>query len=101
MKSDNAATALLFTWCKVVRETLRDYLGARGRLSEHEAMTIMVPIMGALVVAHRGIVHRDIKPENIILTSTSSEIVPKARRFGLARVHSPDPGGTNSRSMAS
>lgn len=74
-------------------ETLRDYLGARGRLSEHEAMTIMVPIMGALVVAHkRGIVHRDIKPENIILTSTSSEIVPKLVDFGLARVHSPDPG---------
>ncbi len=73
-------------------ETLRDYLGARGRLSEHEAMTIMVPIMGALVAAHkRGIVHRDIKPENIILTSTSSEIVPKLVDFGLARVHSPDP----------
>lgn len=74
-------------------ETLRDYFGARGRLSEHEAMTIMVPIMGALAAAHkRGIVHRDIKPENIILTSTSSEIVPKLVDFGLARVHSPDPG---------
>ena len=75
-------------------ETLRDYLAARGRLSEHEAMTIMVPIMGALVTAHkRGIVHRDIKPENIILTSTSSEIVPKLVDFGLARVHTPDPRG--------
>jgi serine/threonine protein kinase/tetratricopeptide (TPR) repeat protein len=74
-------------------ETLRDYLGARGRLSEHEAMTIMVPIMGALAAAHkRGIVHRDIKPENIILTSTSSEIVPKLVDFGLARLQSPDPG---------
>ncbi|MBK9262674.1 MAG: protein kinase [Polyangiaceae bacterium] len=74
-------------------ETLRDYLAARGRLSEHEAMTIMVPIMGALVTAHkRGIVHRDIKPENIILTSTSSEIVPKLVDFGLARVHTPEPG---------
>ncbi len=73
-------------------ETLRDYLAARGRLSEHETMTIMVPIMGALVAAHkRGIVHRDIKPENIILTSTSSEIVPKLVDFGLARVHSNDP----------
>jgi eukaryotic-like serine/threonine-protein kinase len=74
-------------------ETLRDYLAARGRLSEHEAMTIMVPIMNALVAAHkRGIVHRDIKPENIILTSTSSEIVPKLVDFGLARLHTPDPG---------
>ncbi len=74
-------------------ETLRDYLGARGRLSEHEAMTIMVPIMGALAAAHkRGIVHRDIKPENIILTSTSSEIVPKLVDFGLARLQTPDPG---------
>ncbi|HRI63256.1 MAG TPA: protein kinase [Polyangium sp.] len=74
-------------------ETLRDYLAARGRLSENEAMTIMVPIMGALVAAHkRGVVHRDIKPENIILTSTSSEIVPKLVDFGLARLHTPDPG---------
>lgn len=74
-------------------ETLRDYLAARGRLSEHEAMTIMVPIMNALAAAHkRGVVHRDIKPENIILTSTSSEIVPKLVDFGLARLHTPDPG---------
>ncbi|MRG93812.1 serine/threonine-protein kinase [Polyangium spumosum] len=74
-------------------ESLREYLAPRGRLTEHEAMTIMVPIMGALIAAHRrGIVHRDIKPENIVLTeSTSGEIVPKLIDFGLARVHTLDP----------
>ncbi|MDI1442863.1 serine/threonine-protein kinase [Polyangium sp. 6x1] len=75
-------------------ESLREYLAPRGRLTEHEAMTIMVPIMGALVAAHRrGIVHRDIKPENIVLTdSPSGEIVPKLIDFGLARVNTLDPG---------
>ncbi|MDI3281804.1 serine/threonine-protein kinase [Polyangium sp. 15x6] len=74
-------------------ESLREYLTPRGRLTEHEAMTIMVPIMGALVAAHRrGIVHRDIKPENIVLTdSASGEIVPKLIDFGLARVNTLDP----------
>ncbi|MDI1479534.1 serine/threonine-protein kinase [Polyangium sp. y55x31] len=75
-------------------ESLREYLMPRGRLTEHETMTIMVPIMGALIAAHRrGIVHRDIKPENIVLTeSTSGEIVPKLIDFGLARVNTLDPG---------
>ncbi|TKC99550.1 protein kinase domain-containing protein [Polyangium fumosum] len=74
-------------------ESLREYLAPRGRLTEHETMTIMVPIMGALIAAHRrGIVHRDIKPENIVLTdSTSGEIVPKLIDFGLARVNTLDP----------
>ncbi|HVK69208.1 MAG TPA: protein kinase [Polyangium sp.] len=74
-------------------ESLREYLAPRGRLTEHEAMTIMVPIMGALIAAHRrGIVHRDIKPENIVLTdSTSGEVVPKLIDFGLARINTLDP----------
>jgi len=74
-------------------ESLREYLAPRGRLTEHEVMTIMVPIMGALIAAHRrGIVHRDIKPENIVLTtSPSGDIVPKLIDFGLARVHTIDP----------
>ncbi len=74
-------------------ESLREYLAPRGRLTEHEAMTIIVPIMGAIIAAHRrGIVHRDIKPENIVLTeSPSGEIVPKLIDFGLARVNTLDP----------
>ncbi len=63
--------------------TLRRHLEARGRLSVEEALDVLVPIMGALVAAHRkDIVHRDIKPENILLArEPSGEITPKLDRL--------------------
>jgi len=68
--------------------SLRRRLVERGRLSVEEALEVMVPIMGALVAAHRkDIIHRDIKPENILLArGPSGEIVPKLIDFGIARM---------------
>jgi serine/threonine protein kinase len=69
--------------------SLRRKLEESGRLSIEEALDTMVPIMGALVAAHRkDIVHRDIKPENILLArEASGEIAPKLIDFGIARMH--------------
>src|SRR5262249_47735830 len=48
--------------------TLRQQLAARGRFSVGEAIEVIAPAIGALVVAHEaGVVHRDIKPENIFV----------------------------------
>ena len=68
--------------------SLRRHLEERGQLPVAEALDILVPIMGALVAAHRkDIIHRDIKPENIILARTAAgEIVPKLIDFGIARM---------------
>jgi serine/threonine-protein kinase len=65
---------------------LRRVLDRRHRLSARETVETLLPIMGALVLAHReGVVHRDIKPENIFLTRTrSGNVVPKIIDFGLA-----------------
>ncbi len=74
-------------------ETLRDRLLRDGRLPPSEVMEILVPIMGALAVAHRaGIIHRDIKPENIFLTRStldgSTAVLPKLIDFGVAKIAS-------------
>jgi serine/threonine protein kinase/tetratricopeptide (TPR) repeat protein len=71
-------------------ETLRDRLVRAGRLPTTEMIELVVPIMGALAVAHRaGIVHRDIKPENIFLAlSDDGTIVPKLIDFGIAKIAS-------------
>jgi serine/threonine-protein kinase len=68
--------------------SLRRHLEERGQLSIEEALDILVPIMGALVAAHRkDIIHRDIKPENIFLArGTTGDIAPKLIDFGIARM---------------
>jgi serine/threonine protein kinase len=68
--------------------SLRRHLEERGQLAVDEALEILVPIMGALVAAHRkDIIHRDIKPENILLArSATGEITPKLIDFGIARM---------------
>jgi serine/threonine-protein kinase len=66
---------------------LRDHLDLRQRLPLHEALDLLVPIMGALTAAHRrGVVHRDIKPENIFLARTpGGVVVPTLIDFGIAK----------------
>jgi eukaryotic-like serine/threonine-protein kinase len=63
--------------------SLRQHLGARGRLTVPEAIEIIEPVIEALAAAHAaGILHRDIKPENILLGDDGQV---KVADFGLAR----------------
>ena len=61
---------------------------ADGPFPVARALTVMIPVCGALEEAHRlGIVHRDLKPENIFLCQTGGmKDFPKVLDFGLAKV---------------
>ncbi len=80
-------------------ETLEAHLASRPgqRVDPAEALTILVPVMGALVAAHgRGIVHRDLKPANLFLSRAhSGEMVPKVIDFGIAKDVEAAPGSSN------
>jgi len=68
-------------------ETLSQYLArSGGRLSGHDATSVMLPVLNALEHLHsmpEPILHRDIKPANIYLTSKRTPILLD---FGAARV---------------
>jgi serine/threonine-protein kinase len=67
---------------------LRRTLDTRKKLPLREALTIIVPVMGALSAAHKlGIIHRDLKPANIFLSRTrAGATVPKLIDFGIAKL---------------
>jgi eukaryotic-like serine/threonine-protein kinase len=68
--------------------SLRQQLADRGPLSIGELQEILVPICGALQLAHsRGVLHRDLKPANIVAHDyDAGDRVHKVVDFGLASV---------------
>jgi len=69
-------------------ETLFDYVYAKGRLEEREAMFFFYQIIDALDYCHRHLIcHRDLKPENFLLTKDRTL---KICDFGLASVMAKD-----------
>lgn len=67
---------------------LADTLGAGVRYSPEEAVSLLLPIVGAAHAAHaEGVVHRDIKPQNVVLVPDEhGNVVPKLVDFGVARL---------------
>jgi serine/threonine protein kinase len=75
--------------------TLQDQLARHGPMPVSETLEIILPIIGALAVAHdRGILHRDLKPANIFLAQVEGKRIPKLLDFGIAK-HSDDAGITH------
>jgi len=66
--------------------TLAGILRERGRLTEQDALRVVLQVATGLEHAHdRGMVHRDIKPSNIIF-STKDKVV-KLADLGLAKMY--------------
>jgi serine/threonine protein kinase len=68
--------------------SLERVLESQNRISVEQALTWLLPIVGALAVLHEaGIVHRDVKPSNIFMSALPRHPMrPKLLDFGLARV---------------
>ncbi len=76
--------------------TLRDVMRQYGPLTPEQALTILEPVVDALIAAHAaGFVHRDIKPENVLI-SNDGRI--KVADFGLARAVTSD-GATTTQGL--
>ncbi len=72
-------------------ESLAEWLTRPERLTAVQAVSMMLPIVEGLRVAHaQGVIHRDIKPENILLASRGPTMQPKLLDFGIAKVVSRD-----------
>jgi serine/threonine-protein kinase len=66
-------------------ESLQQRLRRERRLSEREAITIMLGLLDALAHVHdAGLVHCDVKPANIMIERTPSGVRPVLIDFGLA-----------------
>jgi len=50
--------------------SLAEHIEKQTCLSEHEALSILLPVADALTYLHgKKIIHRDIKPSNILMTA--------------------------------
>ncbi|MDH5675696.1 MAG: response regulator [Myxococcales bacterium] len=68
-------------------QTLQAELRARGKFSEQELMSIMLPVLSAAGAAHRvGIVHRDLTPANVFLARGHGGVRPRILDFGIAKL---------------
>lgn len=81
-------------------ETVYDLLHREGRLSQLDALKLLLEATGPLFAAHKaGIVHRDLKPSNLFLcVDDDGEKFLKLLDFGLAKRSAP---GVSSSTMTS
>ncbi|WP_240538447.1 serine/threonine-protein kinase [Rhodoferax sp. PAMC 29310] len=71
-------------------ETLTAVLRQNGALPVHQAVSLMVDVLDALVVAHAaGVIHRDLKPSNVMVDLNGRA---RVMDFGIAARASRDDG---------
>jgi formylglycine-generating enzyme required for sulfatase activity len=79
-------------------DDLARYVDQQGKLTENEALRLIVQVGQALEYVHqRGFLHRDVKPNNILLRRDTKEAV--LIDFGLAREYNAGLTGSMTNSM--
>ncbi|WP_438007855.1 serine/threonine-protein kinase [Sorangium sp. So ce321] len=69
-------------------ESLRSVLAREGRMTPERAISLLLPVAGAMHAAHeKGVVHRDLKPDNVMLVRRGGgRLLPKVVDFGVAKL---------------
>ncbi|MFO0660909.1 MAG: serine/threonine-protein kinase [Polyangiaceae bacterium] len=68
-------------------ESLAQRIEREGPLDAVEAVSLVLPLLDGLSVAHAsGVVHRDLKPENVLLANAEAGVRAKLVDFGIARL---------------
>ncbi|WP_437307615.1 serine/threonine-protein kinase [Sorangium sp. So ce388] len=69
-------------------ESLRSALAREGRMTPERAISLLLPVAGAMHAAHeKGVVHRDLKPDNVMLVRRGGgRLQPKVVDFGVAKL---------------
>ena len=77
-------------------EDLSSLIARTGALSIARSVEILLPVFGAIAVAHdEGVIRRDLKPENIFLVRTRfGGTEPKVLDFGISKMTSSGSGNT-------
>lgn len=76
-------------------DTLAEYVGQRGALSQGETMKIMRAVLSGVAVLHaNGLTHLDIKPQNILIENNDITR-PVLIDFGLAKHYDVDGNPTS------
>jgi serine/threonine-protein kinase len=73
-------------------QPLSELIKERGRLDPAVTLELILPILGAVAVAHDAeILHRDLKPSNLFVSKgPRGEWLPKLLDFGIAKVSGQD-----------
>jgi serine/threonine-protein kinase len=80
-------------------EDLAALIDRRGAFSVTEAVDVLLPVVGAIAVAHdEGVVHRDLKPGNVFMARTRhGAFKPTVLDFGISKLSA---GGGSGNTMA-
>ena len=82
--SENATAYIVMEFLDGI--SLKKYLKHKGKLTAHDALTILKPVIYSLREVHEaGLIHRDISPDNILITRTGEV---KLIDFGAAKQNS-------------
>lgn len=72
--SENGTAYIVMEY--ICGETLRSIVGSKGRLSEKDAVNLLVPVLRSLSLIHgAGIIHRDVSADNVIVTDGGAKLI--------------------------
>ena len=72
--SENGTAYIVMEY--ICGDTLKSMVCGKGRLSEKDAVNLLVPVLRSLALIHgAGIIHRDVSADNVIVTDGGAKLI--------------------------